>query len=41
MIGLHFAGVFEKANHAHAMVRLVSGQHLPTNLSDSFKWVEE
>jgi hypothetical protein len=41
VIGLHFAGVFEEANHAHAMARLVDGQHLPANLSGAFNWVEE
>jgi hypothetical protein len=41
VIGLHFAGELEKSNSAHAMLRLVNGQHLPTSISDQFNWVQE
>lgn len=41
VIGLHFAGELEKANSAHAMLRLVNGQHLPKAVTDQFNWVQE
>jgi serine protease len=41
VIGLHFAGEFERANYAHAMARLSEGKHLPAALLEQLTWVAE
>lgn len=41
VIGLHFAGSFERANYAHALTRVVSGGQLPTALQERLHWIGE
>jgi serine protease len=41
IIGLHFAGEFERANYAHAIKRVLDSERLPRGLMDCVKWLEE
>jgi serine protease len=41
VIGLHFAGSFERANYAHATTKVVSGGHLPLTVQEQLTWIEE